>query len=314
MCKAVIFLCNHEQKLDFARYFGIIITIGGMNMLLKLDLAKPLGCDMFGRMMQRNGWNRKYTHTNKNHLLVFVISGSAIFHVDGERISLSVGDMLVIPAGIPYNANTDCSCEYYFFRFCAALAPTQDKPEYPAPERSISFTVSGVPHRTVVFSAKTSLQEDYQKLYQSIIACAEFNSGGTFSQRLALDLELSKILLLLAQIEERKTNAAPYPLIMEQMLAYIRKHLTEPLITSDVCRNCGISASYGARLFRQYFGMTITSYIASEKLYYACELMNSTGMNISQIAAYLGFCDVYYFSKCFKKKFGKAPTKLFFRE
>lgn len=280
-------------------------------MLLALDLKKPLSCAMFGRMMQRNGWHRKYTHVNQNHLLVFVISGSAVFHVDGKKLPLCAGDALVIPAGIPYNANTDSFCEYYFFRFHAALAPCEEVPEYPKPERSISFTVSGVPHKTVVFPVKTSLEEDYPKLYQSIIACVEYNSGGTFSQRLALDLELSKILLLLSQIEERNTKAVPYPLVMERMLTYIRKHLTEPLTTSEVCKSCGISASYGARLFRRYLNMTITAYILSEKLYYACELMNSTGMNISQIAAYLGFCDVYYFSKCFKAKFGKAPTQLF---
>jgi len=63
---------------------------------LSLDLIKPLNCDMFGRMMQRNGWHRKYTHVNENHLLVFVISGSAIFHVGEERISLLAGDVLVI--------------------------------------------------------------------------------------------------------------------------------------------------------------------------------------------------------------------------
>ncbi len=283
-------------------------------MLLSLDLTMPPSCDMFGRMMQRNGWRRKFIHVNENHLLVFVISGSASFHVDGEKVSLCAGDALVVPAGVPYEANTDNLCEYYFFRFRGALSTGGQKPEYPAAERRISFTVPPLPHQTVVFPVKTSLQDHYQKLYQSIIACVEYNSGGTFSQRLALDFELSKILLLLSQIEEQNTKATPYPLVMEQMLTYIRKHLTQPLTTSDVCRNCGISASYGARLFRQHLHMTITAYILSEKLYYACELMNSAGMNISQIAAYLGFCNVYYFSKCFKAKFGKAPTQLFPKE
>jgi len=41
-------------------------------MLICLDLTKPVSCAMFGRMMQHNGWHRKYTHTNHNHLLVFV--------------------------------------------------------------------------------------------------------------------------------------------------------------------------------------------------------------------------------------------------
>jgi len=281
---------------------------------LSLDLIKPLNCDMFGRMMQRNGWHRKYTHVNENHLLVFVISGSAIFHVGEERISLLAGDVLVIPAGIPYNANTDNLCEYYFFRFRGTLMIAANNPEYPALQRGISFMVSDVPHKTVVFSTKTSLRDNYQRMYQSIIACVGYSSGGMFCQRLALDLELSKVLLLLSQIEENNTKTVSYPLVMEHMLTYIRKHLTEPLTASVVCRICGISASYGARLFRRHLGMTITAYILSEKLYYACELMNSTGMNVSQISAYLGFCDVYYFSKCFKSKFGKSPTKLFLRE
>ena len=280
-------------------------------MLMTLDLTKPVSCSMFGRMMQHHGWHRKYTHTNKDHLLVFVISGSAVFYIQEKPYPAQAGDVLVIPAGIPYSANTDASCEYYFFRFGADLCCADRPCVLPAMDRSFSFTVRRVPHRTVQFSLKTVLQEDYQKFYQSIISCVEYNSAGTFSQRLALDLELSKILLLLSQIRERNSAANRYPLVLEQMLSYTHKHLTEPLTTSDLCRACGISTSYGARLFRKYFNTTITAYIRGEKLYYACELMNSTEMNISQIASYLGFCDVYYFSKCFKARFGKAPTRMF---
>lgn len=280
-------------------------------MLISLDLEKPVSCAMFGRMMQRNGWHRQYTHINQNHLLVFVISGTAAFRVEDIEVDLNAGDVLVIPAGIPYRANTDSFCEYYFFRFTGDIVPVTGMQEYPKVERSFSFSVSGIPHRVVVFAGKTSIREDYQKLYQSIITCVEYNAGGTFSQRLALDLELSKILTLLSQIQERNTATLSYPMVLEQMLAYIQKHLTEPLATASLCRACEISPSYGARLFRKYLNTTITSYILGEKLYYACELMNSTGMNISQIAAYLGFCDVYYFSKCFKAKFGKAPTRMF---
>ena len=280
-------------------------------MLISLDLSKPVSCAMFGRMMQHNGWHRKYTHTNQNHLLVFVISGSAIFHIESRSYPTQAGDVLVIPAGVPYSANTDARCQYYFYRFEADLSCAEKPCPIPLIDRSFSFAVQRIPHRTVQFAAKTVLGEDYQKLYQSIIACVEYNAAGTFSHRLALDLELSKILLMLSRIRERNSTAARYPLVLEQMLSYIHKHLTEPLTTSTLCKSCGISPSYGARLFRKHFNTTITAYILGEKLYYACELMNSTEMNMSQIASYLGFCDVYYFSKCFKSKFGKAPTRMF---
>lgn len=280
-------------------------------MLLLLDLSNSVSCVMFGRMMQHHGWHRKYTHTNDNHLLVFVISGSATFQIEEQNYPVQVGDVLVIPAGTAYRANTADVCEYYFFRFEAGLNCASHPFPIPPIDRSFSFKTQKVPHKKVQFSTKTVLQDDYQRFYQSIIACEESNAEGTFSHRLALDLELSKILLLLCQIRERNSTVNRYPLVVEQMLSYIHKHLTEPLTTSTLCLACGISPSYGARLFRKHFNTTITEYILSKKLYYACELMNSTEMNISQIASYLGFCDVYYFSKCFKTKYGKSPTQMF---
>ena len=159
-------------------------------MLICLDLTKPVSCAMFGRMMQHNGWHRKYTHTNHNHLLVFVISGSAVFYIQEKPYPAQAGDVLVIPAGIPYSANTDARCQYYFFRFEAELRCAGQPCPTPQTDRSFSFTVQQVPHRTVQFSVKTALQDEYQKFYQSIISCVEYNTGGTFSQRMALDLEL----------------------------------------------------------------------------------------------------------------------------
>lgn len=61
--------------------------------------------------------------------------------------------------------------------------------------------------------------------------------------------------------------------------------------------------------------MTATEYINSVKLYYACELLRNTNMNISETAFYLGYSDVSYFSKRFKKLFGRSPGEYFeFRE
>jgi len=283
-------------------------------MMYAVDLAQPLTCSMFGRMMQENGWHRRYLHKNTNHLLVFVISGTADFQVGEEKLTVCAGDVLFIPADTSYAANTNDQCEYYFFRFSARVAVLNAAPDYPDIGRTVSFMIPRVPHRTVAIAQKTSLQEDYQKFYQSIISCVEYNTSLTLSGRLLLDIELQKILLILSQIQERKTDTSAFPLVLTQMIEYVRKNLTKPITTATLCSYCGVSKSYAARLFRKYLNTTVTKYITGEKLYYACELMNSTGMNISQIASYLGFCDVFYFSKCFKEKFGKSPMQMIPRE
>ena len=279
-------------------------------MLYEWNYSEPVSCAMFGRMVQNNGWQRKNSRKNADHLLVFVISGTADFFVEDVSVSLCTGDVLLIPAGMMYHANTVDQCEYYFFRFTAQLRSLSQAPTYPVFDRSGSFLIPKVSQKSIALADKTQLQEDYQKFYQCIISCMECNSSMTLSGRLALDVELQKILLLLSQNLERKSNSA-LPLLLRKMMEYVQVNLTKPITSSELCAYCGVSPSYAARLFRKYLKTTISRYIIGEKLYHDSELMQNTGMNISQIAAYLGFCDVYYFSKCFKEKFGKSPTQMF---
>lgn len=280
-------------------------------MLCCLDMAQPPACTRFGRMMQRNHWNRQGAAQKNVNLLVFVVSGEACFSLNGVKYPVVAGDVLLIPAETLYSANTEDMCDYYFCHFTGRLTPTPEQPTYPVLERDFSFDIPQVTNRVITMMQKTSLAEDYAKFYQCVTSCADLHASGSFSGRLALDMELARMLLLLSQILERQNNASAYPMVLEQMLEYIRKNLTKPLATGELCRYCNVSASYAARLFKKHLNTTMTQYITDQKLSYACELMRNTGMNVSQIASYLSFCDVFYFSKRFKEKYGKSPTQMF---
>lgn len=64
-------------------------------------------------------------------------------------------------------------------------------------------------------------------------------------------------------------------------------------------------------MFKKHLNVTVTEYIHSQKLSYACELPRNTSLNVSEVADYLGYSDVFYFSKRFKRKYGIPPTKMF---
>ena len=204
-------------------------------------------------------------------------------------------------------------CDYYFYHFTGEVLPVATPATYPVMVKDFSFDLPRVFERVITLAQKTPLADSNARFYSYVTECEDLHNSGTFSGRLAIDHILCRQLLLLAQITESNHSTTGYPLVLERMLGYIRKNLTGTITTAELCRYCDVSGSYAARVFKKHLNTTITQYVTDQKLAYACELMRNTGMNVSQIAAYLGFCDVYYFSRRFKEKYGKAPTQMFTR-
>ena len=283
-------------------------------MLYLFDLAQAPSCVRFGRMLQQNHWNRQGTTQKSVNLLVCVISGTAVFTVGKERFHLNCGDTLFVPANTPYSADTENMCDYYFFHFDGEMIPLDEPVPYPPVERDFSFDLPRVDNKRIVLKQKTETTDVHSKFCACLTDCEDLHTSATFSGRLAMDNVLCRILLMLSQLAEQQYFLPGYPVVLDKMLGYIRRKLTQPITIAEVCRNCGVSASYAARLFKKHLNTTMTQYITDQKLTCACELMHNTGMNISQIASYLGFCDVFYFSKRFKEKYGKSPTQMFARK
>ena len=56
-------------------------------------------------------------------------------------------------------------------------------------------------------------------------------------------------------------------------------------------------------------GVSPNEFIRSYRLRQAAKMINDTNLTLSEIAYKVGFNDSLYFSKCFKKQFGVAPSK-----
>ena len=278
--------------------------------MYSFDISQMTRCYRFGRMKQKSGWDRTDMRTIPKNLFVFLIDGQADFHGNGTDYLMQVGDILIIPADTPYRAMTTDFCEYYFYHFDGQIQ-LSDYPELPPISRRFSFDLPERMDSNIYFSPHTATGQEFRRIYNSIIACTEYHARGTHTGQKMLECEFLKILLLLADITERTRQDNPLPSALNRIMIYIKKNLTHPLGLNEICEAVGISPSYAGRLFKQHMNTTVTEYINSEKLYYACELMTDTGMNLTEIADYLGYCDVFYFSKRFKRKFGKAPSVMF---
>lgn len=86
---------------------------------------------------------------------------------------------------------------------------------------------------------------------------------------------------------------------------------SDPNITvADLAKSTNVSTRYFTKKFEKVFKISPKQYIIEKKLTKACDmLIEKPDTPLCEIAERCGFCDVYYFSRLFKKHMGMTPTQ-----
>jgi transcriptional regulator GlxA family with amidase domain len=70
----------------------------------------------------------------------------------------------------------------------------------------------------------------------------------------------------------------------------------------------GLSGSQIRRLFREHLRVNPRGWLRRERLIYAQSLMTGSTAKLADIAGTCGFCDVYHFTREFKRAVGLSPA------
>ena len=97
--------------------------------------------------------------------------------------------------------------------------------------------------------------------------------------------------------------------LMERAKEYIEAHLEEDITAVHICRHLQVSRTKLYELFRKEQGQGISAYLLQRRLITAKKLLKTTDLSIKEIARKVGFNDYNYFSRVFKKTFGRSPRK-----
>ncbi|MCK9480076.1 MAG: AraC family transcriptional regulator [Firmicutes bacterium] len=97
--------------------------------------------------------------------------------------------------------------------------------------------------------------------------------------------------------------------IVDAIIDFLNKHLSDQLTLDDVCAQLCFSKTYVKSLFREKMGMGVIQYYISLKIDLARRLISEGGMTFSEIASKCGFSSIHYFSKTFKKHTNMTPTE-----
>ncbi len=96
---------------------------------------------------------------------------------------------------------------------------------------------------------------------------------------------------------------------LEQIVEYIDAHSNEHLRVQDLASLCGMSYSYFAKCFHEYYGMSCKDYIEYIKVSKAEDLVLFTNYDLKQISQEIGYSDCSHFIKEYRKHKGITPKQ-----
>ena len=110
--------------------------------------------------------------------------------------------------------------------------------------------------------------------------------------------------------EDMKTvqkDASPSGNIILQAKDYIDQHYSEKIVLSELATSLGITPNYLSSLMKRQLGMTFSEYIMSVRMEQASKLLSTNNLRINEVAAKVGYENLFYFSKLFKRFYGLSP-------
>lgn len=93
------------------------------------------------------------------------------------------------------------------------------------------------------------------------------------------------------------------------ILDYISKHYQEKISTLELAKLCYISEGHLCRFFKNNIGKSATEYINEFRIEKAAVMLINTDESITNIATEVGFEDMNYFSRTFKKIRKESPME-----
>ncbi|OME82242.1 AraC family transcriptional regulator [Paenibacillus sp. FSL A5-0031] len=250
-------------------------------MLAIMDVHQDNGADWYeegeGRMLSFH--------------LSLVTYGKCVYWVNEEKVILEKGDLLLIPGHIPYYGKSIPTVVHtkYVVNFCK-IATECSLPllqlEEPLKQRLGRFEV---------------IQERLRGVW------TQYKEKPPYYELMAEAL-LTEALVYLNQEKDRGMISSEKHRRVDSMKQYISTHYRERVTKEELGDVINTTPNYAATLFKAVTNQTISEYVHNQRMKTAIYMLTESQLMISEIADYLGYNDVSYFYRIFKRIVGSSPS------
>jgi AraC-like DNA-binding protein/mannose-6-phosphate isomerase-like protein (cupin superfamily) len=257
-------------------------------------------------------WHDELEVVIVNHGEADVMTNGKMFHLKpGQGIFINRG---VLHSILPYGENSNCTLysltfdpSYLLAR--RGLAATYLEPFIDSPSLKAVFLEEAEP-----FGA------EMLDLVNDVIAA---NAMKPYAHEIVMRTRLYQLwLLMLEKVEETTVTEDGEPVLppvtsqdevrVKEAIHYIEENFAAPITLDSLAAAIFISKGECCRCFKRTIKMTPIEYVMRFRIYAAAKIISeneSDSLSISDLAFSVGFNNVSYFNKTFKKYLDQTPTE-----
>lgn len=97
--------------------------------------------------------------------------------------------------------------------------------------------------------------------------------------------------------------------ITPDILKYIEENCFEKITLNELAQKCFYNPSYFSRIFKEYYGKSLTDFIHEKRVMESLRLLKETDLSIEDICYRVGYKEKKQFYKIFKDILGVTPSK-----
>lgn len=232
---------------------------------------------------------------NNVSVFEYVLSGKGHIETGGRSYNVSAGDFYLLKSGFTgqYYADTE---EPYRKIWVNTYGSLMDK----------QFKIYGIDDSVTVFHCADSRIKDC--LTSVITTMASRTDSDDLSELYRqCSIKLIEILSLINGIGLSQ-KSIDNTTVCEKIRRYIEMNLSSDITLGGIAELFYMHEATLIRVFRRELGVTPMKYLASQRIRVAKSML-SEGFRCKDIASFLRYKDLAYFSHCFKREVGMSPTE-----
>jgi len=223
--------------------------------------------------------------------VTYVIGGTAVYDINGEKFLVEEGDLLCIPKTSSRSAVSSCPAKFTCFAVNFHML-------------KVGGGETSIPLPLI---SKVGLNDDLIYQFKRLNEDWLHRRPGYVMQTRSRFMHILQRLMEMLVYEQDAYGFDPR---IKTAIRYITDRYAEPLSIGDVAETVGLNQVYFGALFKKETGVTFKDHVNKIRMNQAESMLRLGKLNVTEVAQKCGFSDVFYFSRLFKKIKGIPPSSI----